>query len=136
MYATQGSNPELADFARDDSSRRSATVLPKTSATHTFEPRLGQIHSLGRKAQSFYEGATLGVKMSTKNKRRGADCFPAESTPTVVLPAFICSSVNSRLFSVVHRGADERWQDDGRRAVTLILPGNSDPLYCIVMLST
>ena len=26
-----------------------------------FEPRLGQIHSLGRKAQSFYEGGTLGV---------------------------------------------------------------------------
>ena len=39
-YATQGSNPRLADFARDHSPH--ATALQTGLFTHTFEPRLGQ----------------------------------------------------------------------------------------------
>lgn len=71
MYATHGSNPKLADFARGHNPRATAFQgIRCKSVTHAREPRLGQIHSLGRKAQSFYEArATLGVKMSTENKR-------------------------------------------------------------------
>ena len=64
--ATQGSNPEPADLARDHSPR--ATALQGIHAGLLLTRlSLGQIHSLGRKAQSFYEGATLGVKMSTES---------------------------------------------------------------------
>ena len=55
--------------ARPQPTRHSVPRHPCRYVTHALEPRLGQIHSLGRKAQSFYEGATLGVKMSTENKR-------------------------------------------------------------------
>ena len=43
-YATQGSNPELAGFARGHRgpTRHSAPVHTDRSATHTFGPRLGQ----------------------------------------------------------------------------------------------